>query len=142
MTGLGALPLDRSATRRAGCDLHQPELKVSHALRPDGRVHIRLPADGVVSDAQARRLAWAILADLAPDEVVPAAEVVTYREAQRLAVLRAVTAGARTASEVAAALSWAVRTSQRRLSELVADGRLTRRAGHWPEFQLSIPGAK
>lgn len=125
MTGPGALPLaEGSSGARAGLDVYRPDASVGHALLPDGRVHIRLPATGILSDTQACRLAWGILADLAPDEVVPAAVVVTYKEAQRLAVLRAIAAGARTSQAIASVLNWSLRTAQRRACELVGDGRL------------------
>lgn len=122
VTALGALPLSTALT--AGNTCFRPELAVRHELLAAGGVRIILPRSGEVSDAQARRLAWALLADLAPDEIVPVADVVTYKEAQRLAVLRAVVAGARTARDIASALDWSVRVAQRRLAELVGDGRL------------------
>jgi hypothetical protein len=98
-------------------------LRARHELT-DGGVRITLPAGGCLTDAEACRLAWAILSDLAPDEVVAVPEVVTYSEAQRLAVVRALGTGCRTAIDVAAALSWGLRTAQRRLSQLVEDGRV------------------
>lgn len=124
MNALGALPLDRGGARLSGVDCHRPDRTVRHQLLAEGGVRIILPRGGKVSDAQARRLAWAILADLAPDEIVPAAVVVTYKEAQRLAVLRAVAGGALTAATIADALGWSLRSAQRRALELVGDGRL------------------
>lgn len=125
MNAYGALPLKQAGgARLSGITCHRPDRSVRHSLLAEGGVRIILPRGGKVSDAQARRLAWAILADLAPDEIVPAAEVVTYLEAQRLAVLRAVAAGARTAATIADALDWSLRSAQRRALELVGDGRL------------------
>ncbi len=99
--------------------------RVGHEVLADGRVRLRLPLGGVVTDAEARRLAWALLSDLAPDEVVPYAEVVTNIEGQRLDVLRRVAAGDLSTARIAASLGWKIRRVQRRLLELVGDGRLT-----------------
>lgn len=125
MNAFGALPLEHAGARLTGVACHRPDRSVRHELLAEGGVRIVLPRGGKVSDAQARRLAWAILADLAPDEIVPAAVVVTYKEAQRLAVLRAVASGAHTAATIADALGWSLRSAQRRALELVGDGRLT-----------------
>lgn len=98
----------------------------SHRLLSDGMVQIGLPANGLITDAEARRLAWAILSDLAPDDVIPTPDVVTYKEAQRLAVLRCVADGKNTYPELCEALSWGRRCVERRVRELVEDGRLDR----------------
>lgn len=120
----GALPLAVTNGYVEGRDRVAPD-RPRHRMLADGDVEIR--AGGVrlvISDEAARRLCWAMLADLAPDEAIPMPEVVTYREAQRLAVLRAVAGGARTAIEVAGALEWSLRVAQRRIHELIEDGRL------------------
>jgi len=96
----------------------------THRLMPDGRIALILPDGPVLSDQDARRLAWGLLADLAPDDVIPTPEVVTYLEAQRLAVLRAVAAGNDTNDALMTALGWGVRSVQRRVRELIDDGRL------------------
>lgn len=123
MNAFGALPFD-GCGRLSGAARHRPDPAIRHELLAEGGVRIILPRGGEITDAQARRLAWALLADLAPDEIVQAADVVTYKEAQRLAVLRAVAAGARTARDIAVALDWSVRVTQRRAAELAGDGRL------------------
>lgn len=119
--------------------------RIGHRLLGDGGVRISLPADGILTDAEARRLAWGLLADLAPDEVVPASTFVTYKEAQRLAVLRAVAGGVRTPKALTQALEWSLRTVQRRTRELVDDGRLrcVAEAPNDPDryFVLTCPGA-
>lgn len=107
---------------RVGASLHRAQ-RARHEITADG-VRLVLPDGPSLSDAEARRLAWAILADLAPDEVEPAAEVVTYTEAQRLAVLRAVRDGGVSAVVLSRRLGWNLRTVQKRLRELVSDGRL------------------
>lgn len=119
----GALEMTRGgSSRMVGTSRHR-EQRARHEIVADG-VRLILPDGRVLSDAEARRLAWGILADLAPDEVEPVAEVVTYTEAQRLAVLRAVDAGHNTALLIARGLDWNLRIAQRRLHELVTDGRL------------------
>lgn len=110
-----------------------------HSVCADG-VRITLPAGGLISDAEARRLAWAILSDLAPDETIPVPDVVTYKEAQRLAVLRALVEGEKRIDEVASALGWKRRVTERRLHELLGDGRVTRER-HGPQdvrFKLAV----
>lgn len=107
---------------RVGASLHRAQ-RARHEITADG-VRLVLPEGPVLSDAEARRLAWAILADLAPDEVEPVPEVVTYIEAQRLAVLRAVRHQPTSAVTLASRLGWNLRTVQKRLRELVSDGRL------------------
>lgn len=99
------------------------ERRVRHELIAGG-VKITLPPGGRLTAAEAKRLAWGLLADLAPDEVDPTPEVVTYSEAQRLAVLRALGDGKATTSTLADALGWGVRTVQRRVNELIGDGRV------------------
>lgn len=101
-----------------------PRRAVGHVLLSTGGVRVQLPNGGVLTEAEACRLAWGLLNDLAPDEVVPAADVVTYKEAQRLAVLRTVGRRIIAASDIGAALGWGSRVVQRRLEELVGDGRL------------------
>jgi len=100
-----------------------PRNHVGHTILADG-VRLHLPADRPLTDAEARRLAWGLLADLAPEETVPVPDVVTYKEAQRLAVLRCLLAGAKRIDEVAEAIGWKRRTAERRLYELVEDGRV------------------
>lgn len=124
MNAFGAVPFEGGG-RPTIVACHRLDRTVRHELLAEGGVRIILPRGGEVTDAQARRLAWALLADLAPDEVVPVDDFVTYKEAQRLAVLSAVAGGARTARDIAASLDWTVRQAQRRVAELVDDGRLT-----------------
>ena len=120
---------DRHAIRRA-----------HHMITVDG-VGLVLPDGPILSDAEARRLAWAILADTAPDEVDAMPEAVTYKEAQRLAVLRAMMAGVEGIVPLATTLGWQRRTVERRLSELVKDGRVE--ASGWSssrKFQVVVDG--
>lgn len=134
----GALPLtDGRHSRQLGSDRLEVAV-VGHRILADGGVKLTLPASGILTDAEARQLAWALLADLAPDEVVPVASVVTYREAQRLAVLRVMTGTARTSRQIAEALAWSDRTTQRRLDELATDGRVTRKREGGPAWLYSL----
>lgn len=89
-------------------------------------VQVLLPANGLITDAEARRLAWAMLADLAPDDVIPTPEVVTYLEGQRLAVLRCIADGKNTYPALCEALGWGRRCTERRVKELVDDERVER----------------
>ncbi|MNU42708.1 hypothetical protein D3C71_314740 [compost metagenome] len=118
--------------------------EVGHELLANGEVRLVLPAGPFLSDAEARRLAWGLLADLAPDDVVSNPDVVTYREAQRLAVLRAVADGKNDYVGLAQRLDWKVRTVQRRCRELIEDGRLLRISkssnGAPVTFKLNIQG--
>lgn len=130
MNAVWTRPLEQAAAPVLGFTFHKPDRTVRHELLSEGGVRIILPSGGEITDAQARRLAWALLADLAPDEVVPVPDVVTFKEGQRLAVLRAVASGARTSRDIASALDWTVRQAQRRAAELAGDGRLaSSRAG-------------
>ena len=131
MRHYGGLSLARSPSSTGperltmGSSKARPVL-VSHEVLADGYVRIRLPAGGLLTDSEARRLAWAILSDLAPDDVVGTPEVVTYVEAQRLATLRALGVRPSTAKNLSSALGWPLRVTQRRLQELVSDGRVVR----------------
>lgn len=109
----------------SGLSERAPRQHASHRLLADGGVSISLPSSGVISDAEARRLAWSLLSDLAPEQVMPVPTAVTYKESHRLGVLSAVLAGAETIPAIAAALGWSRRTAERRIHELVADGRLS-----------------
>jgi len=134
MTDLGAQPLaNHHGSQFVMGSERLVRRAVGHHLLPDGGVRLILPSDGQLTDAEACRLAWGLLADLAADEVVPTADVVTYREAQRLAVLRAVAAGAADYHAVADRLGWSLRVAQRRGHELISDGRLVK---------LSAPGGR
>lgn len=98
---------------------------VRHELTAEGMVRLVVPACGLVTDADARRLAWGILNDLAPDEVIPVPQVVVrLAEGHRLDILRAVAGGLRTSTAISARLGQPVRMVQRYLAELVGDGRL------------------
>lgn len=127
MRGYGNLPLanQNGSGRRIGAD-RIVRREVGHEVLADGEIRLNLPNGVFLTDAEARRLAWGLLADLAPDDVLATPDVVTYREAQRLAVLRAVAAGRMDAEAVARELGWKIRTAQRRCAELVGDGRLRR----------------
>lgn len=118
----GAVDLHSGACWTHGLD-RAPARRVSHSIVRDG-VRLRIPSDGLLSDAEARRLAWGILSDLAPDETIPVPDVVTYVEAQRLAVLRCLLDGEDRIVGVAAAMGWNRRTAERRLTELTGDGRV------------------
>lgn len=128
----GAVPLSETHNSRAkgsGSHWRMGDLRldppaVSHRILADGRVRLKLPASGVLTDGEAKRLAWGILNDLAPDETIPAAQFVTYKEAQRLATMRAILDGAQTINAIGAALGWTRRTVERRLRELRDDGRV------------------
>ncbi len=117
---------------------------VRHELTAEGMVRLVVPASGLVTDADARRLAWGILADLAPDEVVPVPQVVVrLAEGHRLDILRAVAGGARTSGAISARVDQPIRMVQRYLAELVGDGRLvvdrTDASGGRPKiYSLSI----
>lgn len=115
---------------------------IGHQLLAEGRVQLRVPAGGILTDAEARRLAWALLSDLDPDEVVPFAQVVSVREGKRLAVLRAIASGARTATQITATQDWGNRLTQRLLADLVDDGRVVAR-GAQPDrhYRLRLPRA-
>lgn len=102
-----------------------PTSRASHRILADGCVKLRLPVGGVLTDSDAIRLAWGILADLAPDSATPV-DVVTYSEAQRLAVLGVIADRPMTARAIAGALEWGIRSAQRRLKQLEADGRVIR----------------
>ncbi len=97
----------------------------THQLLADGRVQVTLPRRPL-SENEAKRLAWAILADLAPEEVVPAAQIVTYREGARLHLAAALANRPRTIAELEDELGWSRRTVERRLHEMVGDGRVIR----------------
>lgn len=127
MNGYGNLPLanQNGSGFRIGMD-RIVRREVGHEILADGEIRLNLPNGIYLTDAEARRLAWGLLADLAPDDVLATPDVVTYREAQRLAVLRAVAAGKADYASVAQELGWKRRTVQRRCAELFGDGRLRR----------------
>lgn len=102
----------------------KPTGGIGHDVLADGLVRIRVPASGIVGEQDARRLAWGLLNDLAPDEVVPFAEVVTPTEGHRLDVLRVLSSGTATTRDVADRLGKSIRQIQRRMAELVGDGRV------------------
>lgn len=127
MSGYGNLPLanHNGSGRRMGAD-RLVRRGVGHEMMADGEIRLNLPNGVYLTEAEARRLAWGLLADLAPDEVLATPDVVTYREAQRLAVLRVVADGKNEYLSVAHELNWRLRTVQRRCAELFEDGRLRR----------------
>lgn len=98
-------------------------IAVGHRLLGGGRVRLIMPQDATISESDARRLAWGLLADLAPDEAQPEVVVTTKSESQRIAVLKLLDRRPLTAAQLAASMNWPLRTAQRRLSELVDDGR-------------------
>lgn len=114
---------------------------VGHRLLGNGRVLVMVPATAI-SEGEARRLAWGLLADLAPDEVQPEVVVIAEAEAQRLSVLKLLEKHPLTASQLAQRTGWKVRTAQRRLTELVDDGRASstvQRASGGPRlYQLQL----
>jgi hypothetical protein len=87
---------------------------VGHRIT-DAGVTLILPHGRELTDAEARKLAWGILADLSPDEVEKVPDVVTHREAARLALIGALRSGAASINELAAALG-----------DLLQDGRAER----------------
>ena len=101
--------------------------QAAHRLLADGSVKITLPLSGILPDAEAKRLAWGILNDLAPDEALPTPQVVTYKEGRRLSVLHAVASGHRTYESLMTELGGSRRQIERRVQELLEDGRLIRR---------------
>jgi hypothetical protein len=136
----GAQPLAQGgAVFSAGSPRHAVR-RAHHKITSEG-VQLVLPDGPVLSDSEARRLAWAILADLAPDEVDAMPEAVTYKEAQRLAVLRALKEGVDSIIPLAQAMGWHRRTVERRLGELIKDGR-AQASGHSStrRFQVAIEG--
>lgn len=136
----GAQPLAQGGfVFSAGASRHALR-RAHHLITADG-VRLVLPDGPVLSDGDARRLAWAILADVAPDDVDAMPEAVTYKEAQRLAVLRALKEGFDSIVPLASALGWQRRTVERRLSELMKDGRV-QATGHSStrRFQMAIDG--
>ena len=108
-------------TRNVGTTRYEP-LRGSHDLI-DGGVRLNLPVGNKLTDKEAVRLAWAILADLAPDDVIAVPSVVTYREGARLEVLRQIERGVNTVYAISEATGWKCRTVERRLYELREDGR-------------------
>lgn len=134
----GALAL-ASSGQRLGLSERASEVRASHHICAEG-VRIVLPAGGRLTDAEAKRLAWGILNDLAPDEVIPVPEVVSYKEAQRLAVMRFLAEGEARISEIAEALSWKRRTVERRIQELRDEGRIERvvHDGHDLVYRLAV----
>ena len=126
MNAFGQMPLNYNG-RPTGSDVFRPR-QIGHSLCAEG-VRLRLPDNLLLTDSEAKRLAWGILNDLAPDEVIPVPVVVTYKEAQRLAVMRALIEAPLTINEVSRALGWSRRATERRLHELKGDGRLVRLVG-------------
>lgn len=119
-----ALPLARNRSFSSGAECARPRV-ARHEMCAEG-IRITLPAGGLLSDGDAKRLAWGILNDLAPDETIPVPEVVTYKEAQRLAVMRVLAEKPRTIDECASALAWGRRVTERRLHELLQAERIER----------------
>lgn len=101
-----------------------------HRLLADGLVSLTLPPRPL-TESEAKRLAWGILADLAPDEVAPIPQVVNYRESGRCQVLTHLAEGPRRIPQLADLLNWNRRTVERRLAELIGDGRV-KRVAHSP----------
>lgn len=124
MTAYGAMPLS-DGYRKMGSDRLERSRGARHHICAEG-VRVVLPAGGLLTDSEAKRLAWGILNDLAPDETIPVPDVVTYKEAQRLAVMRVLADGPARIDEVAVALSWGRRVTERRLHELLDGGRIQR----------------
>lgn len=120
----------RSPTRtgrhcwKIGADFVAPSC-VGHRVTGDG-VSLILPAGRALTDAEARKLAWGILADLAPEEVAAAPTIVTYREAQRLMLLQAMREGAAPINALGARVGFARRVTERLLQDLLRDGRAQR----------------
>lgn len=98
--------------------------RVRHCF--NGDVVIRLPSDGRLSASDAKRLAWGLLADLAPDEAFAVPEVVSYREGTRLEIMRHLATGPKSYSELCQLTGWARRPVERRVKELEGDGRVRR----------------
>lgn len=136
----GAQPLAQGGRCfSAGASRHALR-RAHHQITAEG-VRLVLPDGPVLSDGEARRLAWAILADVAPDDVDAMPEAVTYKEAQRLAVLRALKEGIDSIVPLATALGWKRRTVERRLGEMIRDGRV-QATGHSStrRFHLAADG--
>lgn len=108
---------------RVGADYVAPSA-VGHRITEAG-IEIIAPRRAL-TDEEARKLAWGILADLAPEDVGPTPEIVTYKEACRQSVLRALEAGPARMDEIASALGWQRRSTERRVYELIEDGRVER----------------
>lgn len=98
---------------------------VGHRITTEG-IAIYLPAGRLLTDDEASKLAWAILADLVPDLVPPVPVVVTYREGARLQLLAAMREGAASIDTLSGRLGWQRRKTERRLHDLLADGRAER----------------
>lgn len=104
-----------------------PNARPRHELTPDGDVRLVLPTGTLLTDSEARRLAWGILADLDPDEAAGAPARPAYRAARLREVLRAVEATpGLSAAELAARFPWTLRQTQRRLQVLTDSGRVVR----------------
>lgn len=126
------------AAWHVGSDRAPEPCRARHKLRADGGVEIILPAGGSITEAEAKRLAWALLADLAPDEVIAVPEVVTYAEGSRLEILRHLASGPKSIHDLTRLSGWKRRTVERKLYALRGDGRVVieLRAGegglaHW-----------
>jgi hypothetical protein len=104
---------------------YAPAPSVGHRITEAG-VRLVLPSGRDLTDEEAKKLAWGILADLDPDNVSAMPDVVTYREACRLEVLKAINDGANTIPKIAKAVGWGRRKVERRMYELIADGRVER----------------
>lgn len=120
-------------------------MTLRHALLPDGVVLVFGSHERVVSFSEAKRFAWAILADLDPEEAeacgLPAPPVATraaadsdepgerYYGSRRLAYLGSLTSGPKRAREVAETVCEDTGVINARLAHLHALGLVARVSG-------------